>query len=360
MAKLEISQLKKSYGRVDVIHGVDITVEDGEFVSLIGSSGCGKSTMLRMIAGLETVTSGTMSMDGRVINNVEPKDRDIAMVFQNYALYPHLTVAENMGFSLELRKVPKKEAAIAVAETAQLLGLTPYLHRLPKALSGGQRQRVAMGRAIVRKPQLFLFDEPLSNLDAKLRIQMRMEIKALQKRLGTTSVYVTHDQVEALTMSDRVVLLNEGLVEQMGTPMEVYKRPANIFVATFIGSPSMNLLTGILVQDNGQTIAKANGTNFVIPNCTEVKNGTPIKLGVRPEHLSIIEESATNDTISMMVEVVETTGAETHVYGSFGTDKITVTLDGEVFPTVGETIHLQTSSKVLHVFDTASGTRLNS
>jgi ABC-type sugar transport system ATPase subunit len=360
LAKLEISQLKKSYGRTDVIHGVDVTVEDGEFVSLIGSSGCGKSTMLRMIAGLETVTSGTMSLDGRIINDVEPKDRDIAMVFQNYALYPHLTVAENMGFSLHLRNVPKKEAAIAVAEAAELLGLTPYLKRTPKALSGGQRQRVAMGRAIVRKPRLFLFDEPLSNLDAKLRVQMRMEIKSLQKRLGTTSIYVTHDQVEALTMSDRIVLLNDGRVEQVGTPMEVYKRPANVFVATFIGSPSMNLLSGVLVQEGGQTFAKVNGKSFPILNCAKIASGKNIKLGVRPEHLSIADEASTDCILNMKVEDVETTGAETHAYGSFGNDKMTVTLDGDISPNVGETISLQASSEVLHVFDSESGNRLNS
>lgn len=360
LAKLEISQLKKSYGPVNVIHGVDITVEDGEFVSLIGSSGCGKSTMLRMIAGLESVTSGTMSIDGRVINDVEPKNRDIAMVFQSYALYPHLTVAENMGFSLELRKVPKKEIDIAVGEVAEMLGLTPYLNRTPKALSGGQRQRVAMGRAIVRKPQLFLFDEPLSNLDAKLRVQMRMEIKALQKRLGTTSIYVTHDQVEALTMSDRIVLLNEGRVEQIGTPMEVYKKPANIFVATFIGSPSMNILSGTLLHDNDQTFAAVNGKRFAIQDCKEITNKTHIKLGVRPEHLTISDRPDADNTINLKVEAVETTGAETHVYGSFGTEKMTVTLDGEMFPAIGEIVCLQTSPEILHVFDAESGTRLNS
>lgn len=359
MGKLEISQLKKSYGKVDVIHGVDITVEDGEFVSLIGSSGCGKSTMLRMIAGLETVTSGTMAIDGSVINNMEPKDRNIAMVFQNYALYPHLTVEENMGFSLELRKVPKKEASIAVAEAAELLGLTPYLKRMPKELSGGQRQRVAMGRAIVRKPQLFLFDEPLSNLDAKLRVQMRMEIKALQKRLGTTSIYVTHDQVEALTMSDRVVLLNKGVVEQVGTPMEVYKKPANVFVATFIGSPSMNLLDGTIVKEGGRIYAEVNNTRFTIKNCDNAKEGLKIKLGIRPEHLKSLEQPDTDNTINMVVDVMETTGNETHVYGLFGTDKMTVTLDGEFAPPTGETIYLQPSLDTLHVFDAESGVRIN-
>ncbi|ASJ73720.1 ABC transporter ATP-binding protein [Granulosicoccus antarcticus] len=360
MAKLEISQLKKRYGRVEVIHGVDMTVEDGEFVSLIGSSGCGKSTMLRMIAGLESVSSGSMSLDGRLINSVEPKDRDIAMVFQNYALYPHLSVAQNMGFSLELRKVPKKEAAIAVAKAAEMLGLTPYLDRTPKALSGGQRQRVAMGRAIVRNPRLFLFDEPLSNLDAKLRVQMRMEIKALQKRLGTTSIYVTHDQVEALTMSDRVVLLNAGRVEQIGTPMQVYKRPANVFVATFIGSPAMNLLSGTLLRDADQCFAKVDGKTFALPECEGVADGTSIKLGVRPEHLRIVDGPDAQDTFNMSVEVVETTGAETHVYGCLGADNMTVTLDGEISPTVGETIRLQSPTKTLHVFDAASGARLNS
>jgi len=328
-------------------------------VSLIGGSGCGKSTMLRMIAGLEDVTSGTISLDGRVINDIEPKDRDIAMVFQNYALYPHLSVAENMGFSLHLRNVPKKEAAAAVAETAALLGLTPYLDRTPRDLSGGQRQRVAMGRAIVRDPRIFLFDEPLSNLDAKLRVQMRLEIKALQKRLGTTLIYVTHDQVEALTMSDRLVLLNEGRVEQIGTPMEVYKKPANLFVATFIGSPSMNLLDGVFIRDGDQPFAQTNDVKIALPECDGIADGTKIIIGIRPEHLSISSSSNENSGLKMTVSMAETTGAETHIYGSFGSGEMTMTIGGEVKSMIGQTLPLTVETEQLHVFDAMTKNRIS-
>ncbi|MBL1418996.1 MAG: sn-glycerol-3-phosphate ABC transporter ATP-binding protein UgpC [Alphaproteobacteria bacterium] len=359
MAKLEISNLTKNYGKVEVIKGVDLTVEDGEFVSLIGSSGCGKSTLLRMIAGLEDITSGSISIDGRVINDVEPKDRDIAMVFQNYALYPHLTVAENMGFSLHLRGVPKNEAKIAVEKVAETLGLTPYLDRAPKALSGGQRQRVAMGRAIVRNPRIFLFDEPLSNLDAKLRVQMRLEIKALQKRLGTTSIYVTHDQVEALTMSDRLVLLNGGQVEQIGTPMEVYKKPANIFVASFIGSPAMNLFDGILHRDVEQTFVTVHGNKILVPNCPKLTNGTKVKLGIRPEHLKYAATDSGNNIINMKVSMTETTGAETYAYGHFGDEAMTIKLNGEDAIKSGDKISLTVKTNLLHVFDYVTGIRIN-
>lgn len=359
MAKLEISQLRKSYGRMEVIHGVDLTVNDGEFVSLIGSSGCGKSTLLRMIAGLEDVTSGTIALNGRVINDVEPKDRDIAMVFQNYALYPHLTVAENMAFSLRLRKVSKRDSKIAVEQVAELLGLTPYLDRKPKALSGGQRQRVAMGRAIVRKPHVFLFDEPLSNLDAKLRVQMRLEIKALQKRLGTTSIYVTHDQVEALTMSDRLVLLNEGRVEQIGTPMDVYHRPTNIFVATFIGSPSMNIVDGVLLREGDRVFAQVNTAKIPLKAFQGGANGTPIKLGIRPEHFEISTVAGMNDTIDFEVSMLETTGAETHAYGQFGGTLMTVLFPGSDHPGIGSSVSLCADAEHLHVFDKVTGERID-
>src|SRR5215475_8012432 len=244
MASVEISNVRKSFGSLEVIHGVSIDVEDGEFVILVGPSGCGKSTLLRMVAGLESVTSGELLIDGRVVNDVAPKERDIAMVFQNYALYPQMTVAKNMSFSLELARRPKSEIAEKVNKAADILGLTPLLERYPRQLSGGQRQRVAMGRAIVRDPAVFLFDEPLSNLDAKLRVQMRAEIKGLQQRLESTTLYVTHDQIEAMTMADKIVVLHDGLVEQIGAPLDLYDRPENLFVAGFIGSPAMNFLAG--------------------------------------------------------------------------------------------------------------------
>src|SRR5262249_8676941 len=246
MASVAIRDVRKAFGIVEVIHGVDVLIGDGEFVVLVGPSGCGKSTLLRMIAGLENVTSGEIRIGDRIVNNVPPKERDIAMVFQNYALYPHMTVADNMGFSLKLRKAPRSEIESRVKRAAGILGLEPYLHRYPRELSGGQRQRVAMGRAIVRDPQVFLFDEPLSNLDAKLRVQMRTEIKELHQRLGTTTVYVTHDQIEAMTMADHIVVMRDGVVEQRGRPLELYDLPANLFVAGFIGSPAMDLLPGLL------------------------------------------------------------------------------------------------------------------
>src|SRR3954462_13275115 len=250
MASVGIRDVKKAFGATQVIHGVNISIADGEFVVLVGPSGCGKSTLLRMIAGLENITGGEIRIGERVVNNVPPKERDIAMVFQNYALYPHMTVAANMGFSLRLRGAPKEEIDTRVNRAAEILGLTPLLERFPRQLSGGQRQRVAMGRAIVRDPPGFLFDEPLSNLDAKLRVQMRTEIKALHQRLGTTTVYVTHDQIEAMTMADKIVVMHDGIVEQMGAPLELYDRPANLFVAGFIGSPAMNVLEG-RIEGNG-------------------------------------------------------------------------------------------------------------
>src|SRR5438477_418051 len=257
MASVAIHDIRKAFGVTQVIHGVDVSIGDGEFVVLVGPSGCGKSTLLRMVAGLENITSGEIRIGDRVVNNLPPKERDVAMVFQNYALYPHMTVAANMGFSMRLRGAPKSEIDARVARAAEILGLTPYLERFPRQLSGGQRQRVAMGRAIVRDPQVFLFDEPLSNLDAKLRVQMRTEIKALHQRLRTTSVYVTHDQVEAMTMADRIVVMHDGRVEQIGTPLELYDAPTNLFVAGFIGSPAMNFIDAVLRRENGALWAEA-------------------------------------------------------------------------------------------------------
>ena len=359
MANVDISQLRKSYGHEEVIHGVDLSIKDGEFVSLIGASGCGKSTLLRMVAGLESITAGEISLNGRVINNVAPKNRDIAMVFQNYALYPHLTVAENMGFSLHLRKVPKAQIRTEVETAAEFLGLKPYLERYPKALSGGQRQRVAMGRAIVRKPQVFLFDEPLSNLDAKLRVQMRIEIKSLQKRLGTTSIYVTHDQMEAMTMSDRIVILNGGRVEQAGAPLDVYDRPANLFVATFIGSPAMNLFDGILGRDGETAFTQIDGMRIPIDPSVKAAAGSNIVLGVRPEHLFEERSEAGQGCFGLEVGIVEPTGAESHIYGKCGGTDMIVTLSGRSTLKPGETVQLSAAPELLHVFNKETGQRMN-
>ena len=300
MAEVSIRDVTKSYGISQVMHGVSFDVADGEFVALVGPSGCGKSTLLRMIAGLEDITSGTVSIGGRVVNKVEPKERDIAMVFQNYALYPHMTVRENMGFSLRLRGAGKADTDAAVTKAAEILGLTPYLDRAPKQLSGGQRQRVAMGRAIVRQPAVFLFDEPLSNLDAALRVQMRAEIRGLHERLGSTSIFVTHDQVEAMTMADRIVVIRSGRLEQSGPPMELYDRPANAFVAGFIGSPAMNLLPGF--ASGGQVTLAAGQVLAVDANVTGA-----VIYGIRPEHLDLVPVDAAG-TISGQVALVESTG----------------------------------------------------
>jgi multiple sugar transport system ATP-binding protein len=359
MANVDISQLRKSYGHEEVIHGVDLSIKDGEFVSLIGASGCGKSTLLRMVAGLESITAGEISLNGRVINNVAPKNRDIAMVFQNYALYPHLTVAENMGFSLHLRKVAKEQIRTEVEKAAEFLGLKPYLERYPKALSGGQRQRVAMGRAIVRKPQVFLFDEPLSNLDAKLRVQMRIEIKSLQKRLGTTSIYVTHDQMEAMTMSDRIVILNGGRVEQAGAPLDVYDRPANLFVATFIGSPAMNLFDGILAREGEHAFCLIEGRRIPLDPVLRAPADARIVVGVRPEHLQVEHSGSGSGDFVVDVGIVEPTGAESHIYGKFGNSDMIVALSGRSFLKTGERIKLRAAPELLHIFDKDTGKRMN-
>src|SRR5690348_9410631 len=284
MSSVSIRDVRKSFGAFEVLHGVTVPIEDGEFVVLVGPSGCGKSTLLRMLAGLENITSGTISIGDRVVNNVQPKERDIAMVFQNYALYPHMTVADNMGFSLKLRGAKADEIKKGVKRAAEILGLTPLLERYPRQLSGGQRQRVAMGRAIVRDPQVFLFDEPLSNLDAKLRVAMRAEIKELHQRLATTTVYVTHDQIEAMTMADRIVVMNAGNVEQIGAPLELYDRPANLFVAGFIGSPAMNFLKGRIESGAFQA---DGGAALPLPGKPNGSDGRPAVYGIRPEHFQL-------------------------------------------------------------------------
>jgi multiple sugar transport system ATP-binding protein len=311
-----------------------------------------------MIAGLEDITDGTIALNDRVINDVEPKDRDMAMVFQNYALYPHLTVAENMGFSLRLRNVDKAQIRTAVGDVAEMLNLTPYLDRLPRALSGGQRQRVAMGRAIVRRPQVFLFDEPLSNLDAKLRVQMRVEIRALQRRLGTTSIYVTHDQMEAMTMSDRIVILNRGRVEQVGSPLELYDRPANLFVATFIGSPAMNLLDATLERDGDRTVARIGQTAIRVSDRIEATESVPVVVGIRPEHWQLANPSE-EAALAFSVEVIEPTGSETHVYGKVGDRPVTIALRERLQYSDSNQFGITAKPDQIHVFRKSDGIRLS-
>jgi len=344
MADVKITDIRKAYGAVEVIHGLNIDIADGEFVALVGPSGCGKSTLLRMVAGLEPINGGTIAIGDRVVNNLPPAQRDIAMVFQTYALYPHKSVAENMGFALKVAKTDKAEITRRVKAAAEILSLTEYLDRKPRHLSGGQRQRVAMGRAIVRDPQVFLFDEPLSNLDAKLRIQMRMEIKELHQRLRTTTVFVTHDQIEAMTLADRIVVMQDGQIEQVGTPLELYDNPANEFVATFIGAPSMNLLAGQLT--NGKI--SIGGQQFDGPD-----GAGAVKLGIRPEHLIL-----SDDGLPMDVKVVEPTGSETVVFLRFEDQDITAVFRERHAFDAGQTIHLKPDANHLHVFDAKTGARL--
>lgn len=354
MANLEIKNLKKSYGAVEVIHDVSFDIADGEFVVLVGPSGCGKSTLLRMIAGLEGITDGTISIGGKVVNHLSPSKRDIAMVFQNYALYPHKTVAANMAFALRMQKQNKEEIARKVTHAAEILGLTPYLERYPRALSGGQRQRVAMGRAIVRDPQVFLFDEPLSNLDAKLRVQMRTEIRELHQRLGTTMVYVTHDQIEAMTMADRIVILQGGNIEQIGAPLDLYDRPENTFVAGFIGSPSMNLLPAEIEETANGLIAKAPSVSVSLPAVPNVDIGQKVTIGIRPEHL---KPSQTG--ISGTVKVVEPTGAETHVVMDVNDLEIVMILRERQDIQAGQTMTVGPGESPVHIFDRQTGQRIS-
>jgi len=347
MASVEIRNVRKAFGSVEVIHGVSVDIEDGEFVILVGPSGCGKSTLLRMIAGLERITAGQIIIGDKVVNQVPPKERDIAMVFQNYALYPHMTVAANMGFSLKLRKDNVSHIKARVDEAAEILGLTPLLDRFPRQLSGGQRQRVAMGRAIVREPQVYLFDEPLSNLDAKLRVAMRTEIKALHQRLSTTTIYVTHDQIEAMTMADKIVVMHDGIVEQIGAPLELYDNPANAFVAGFIGSPAMNFLKGN-IHSNGSrpTVKTDSGVELPIASAPEASEDRPVIYGIRPEHFTLAD-----DGVEAVVSVVEPTGSEIQIFAEMDGQPIVAVFRERHDFKPGQTIRLKPDVGLVHLFE---------
>ncbi|GLQ56484.1 ABC transporter ATP-binding protein [Devosia nitrariae] len=351
MAGLELQNIAKSYGTVSVIEGINLSVADGEFVALVGPSGCGKSTILRMVAGLEDITGGDIAIGDKIVNDLTPRERNIAMVFQTYALYPHMSVFKNMAFNLELSGKPRAEINARVNQAARMLELESLLERKPSQLSGGQRQRVAMGRAIVRDPAVFLFDEPLSNLDAKLRVQMRSEIKALHKKVGVTSIYVTHDQVEAMTLADRVVVLNHGVIQQQGSPMELYRRPANLFVAGFIGSPAMNFFEAT-VEDN--TARTATGLAFPFTLATSVTAGQRVIVGIRPEHFQTGSGSYKGD-----VTFVEPTGGQTFVTLDLGGHPTVVLVSGEHDINSGETLTVGVPTERTYVFDTATGQRIS-
>ncbi|MCT8973084.1 ABC transporter ATP-binding protein [Microbaculum marinisediminis] len=356
MAPVGIRDVRKAFGLTEVIHGVSIDIDDGAFVVLVGPSGCGKSTLLRMIAGLEEITSGEISISGRVVNRVPPKERDIAMVFQNYALYPHMKVSENMSFSLRLAKVDADTIRRKVEEAAKILNLTDYLDRYPRQLSGGQRQRVAMGRAIVRDPQVFLFDEPLSNLDAKLRVQMRTEIKELHQRLKSTSIYVTHDQIEAMTMADHIVVMRDGIVEQIGAPLDLYDHPVNTFVAGFIGSPAMNFIDGRVDSVDGRPVVRVDeATVLPLPGSVSAQAGTAVTYGTRPEHLAL---TANGSGLDVEVSVVEPTGAETLVVTRIAGQELLASFKERHDLKPGQRIRLMPNLDTVHLFNVETGQRL--
>ncbi|TPL01424.1 sn-glycerol-3-phosphate ABC transporter ATP-binding protein UgpC [Mesorhizobium sp. B2-4-14] len=354
MASVTLEKVRKDYGAVRVLHAVDLEIADGEFVVLVGPSGCGKSTLLRMIAGLEEASGGEIRIGERLVNDVAPKDRDIAMVFQSYALYPHMDVSKNMGFSLMLRKAEKPAIDARVDGAAKRLGLDSFLQRLPRQLSGGQRQRVAMGRAIVRDPKVFLFDEPLSNLDAKLRVHMRAEIKALHQQLKTTSVYVTHDQIEAMTMADRIVVMHDGLIQQVGAPLDLYDRPANMFVAGFIGSPGMNFLPATIRKRDVLEAKLADGQSLKLLDGLPLKEGDTITVGLRPEHIRLAGDGALQGEVG----VVEPLGLSTQFYVKLAGQQLCVFAMGRAGVKPGDTVRLAADPASLHLFDPKSGHRI--
>ena len=355
MAAVSIRSVQKRFGSTQVIRGVDVEIADGEFCVLVGPSGCGKSTLLRMLAGLEEITGGEIWIGSRVVNKVAPKERDVAMVFQNYALYPHMTVRDNMSFALMLAKQSKSEIEARVAKAAGILGLAQLLDRYPRQLSGGQRQRVAMGRAIVRDPQVFLFDEPLSNLDAKLRVQMRTEIKELHQRLKTTSIYVTHDQIEAMTMADKIVVMRDGIVEQTGTPLDLYDTPVNIFVAGFIGSPAMNLVPGVARVNGAAPVVEFDGgVRLPLPTSARASDGQPVLYGMRPEHCVL----SPGGGLPAQVVVVEPTGADTQLFCRFNGQELTSLVRDRVTCKAGDHVALAPDVDRAHLFDAKSGVRL--
>ncbi|MGD8564109.1 MAG: sn-glycerol-3-phosphate ABC transporter ATP-binding protein UgpC [Desulfarculaceae bacterium] len=356
MAEIALRGLCKSFGKVEVLHDINARIPEGGFVAVVGPSGCGKSTILRLIAGLEWVTRGEVLIGGEVVNRMEPKDRNIAMVFQNYALYPHMSVFDNMAYGLKVRHMPRIEIKKRVAETAEILGLADLLQRRPRQLSGGQRQRVAMGRAIVRKPRVFLFDEPLSNLDAKLRNQMRVEIKRLHRKLKTTSVYVTHDQVEAMTLADQILVLRQGRVEQIDSPQRIYHAPETAFVAKFFGSPSMNLFPGVLGEDQAHLTLKS-GASLVLPAPVEASPGSAVLVGVRPEHLGIGKgngDKGPGCEILAQISILEPLGSDKVIHcqiNGAGQDLVTARLPGDAQVGEGDQISLSLSAKDLHLFN---------
>jgi sn-glycerol 3-phosphate transport system ATP-binding protein len=354
MAQVSLRDLRKFYGGTEVIHGVSCEIADGELIVIVGPSGCGKSTLLRMVAGLEEISAGEIAIGGRVVNAIEPKDRDIAMVFQNYALYPHMSVFGNMAYGLKIRGLSKSEIAERVGRAAAILQLEALLDRKPRALSGGQRQRVAMGRAIVRDPQVFLFDEPLSNLDAKLRVQMRVEIKKLQQALATTSIYVTHDQVEAMTLADRLIVMNAGIAEQIGAPIALYERPASVFVGGFIGSPAMNFLPGRIAEGR---IMLDGGATLPLPADTTAAPGSAVTVGLRPEHFTV---DAVAGSLNLAVDLVEMLGADTITHGRIegAGPSVLARLAGTARVSAGEIVKLMIASEQIHLFDATTGKRV--
>ncbi|MFV0490427.1 MAG: ABC transporter ATP-binding protein [Pseudorhodobacter sp.] len=351
MTQIELKQVRKSYGKTDVIHGIDLSIGSGQFVVFVGPSGCGKSTLLRIIAGLEDITGGTVEIDSTVVNTIPASERGLAMVFQSYALYPHMTVYKNMAFGLENAKLPKEEIDRRVREAGEMLQITNYLDRRPKALSGGQRQRVAIGRAIVRDPKAFLFDEPLSNLDAELRVTMRKELAALHAKIGGTMIYVTHDQTEAMTLADKIVVLQKGRVEQVGAPLELYNKPQNVFVAGFIGSPRMNLIEAKVESGGAGCVLVSGATRIALPALSGIKPGDRVTYGIRPEHLRLTENPEGAD-ITVAVTFSEQLGGETYLYcATEGIEQLTLHQPGQLPVRKGETLHLRLDRTHMHLFD---------